>query len=75
MGYAPGSDQSRIFVTSHSEFAGMHAREIQSILRERIILVHGTPIDYKYGWDLESFGRLYDVDKKITVQGEIAMFC
>jgi hypothetical protein len=69
--YLPGSDQSRIFVASHSDFSVMHARDIQSILRDRLILVHGNPIDYSYGWDLESFGRLYDVDKKITVQGEI----
>jgi hypothetical protein len=32
--------------------------------------VHDNPIGYDYGWDLESFGRLYDVDKKINVQGE-----
>lgn len=54
--YAPGSDQSRIFVASHSEFSSLHARDIQRILRERIILVHGNPFDYNYGWDLESFG-------------------
>jgi hypothetical protein len=43
--------------------------DIQKILRERVILVHGNPIDYNYGWDLKSFGRLYDVDKKINVHG------
>ena len=32
--YEPGSDQSRIFVTSHSEFTRLHAREVQGILRE-----------------------------------------
>jgi hypothetical protein len=72
MTYVPESDQSRIFVTSHTEFSGLHARDIQKILRERLILVHGNPSDYRYGWDLESFGRLHDVDKKITVHGE---FC
>jgi hypothetical protein len=69
--YMPGTNQSRIFVASHSEFTGLHAREVQRILRERIILVHGTPSDYNYGWDLESFGRLYDVDRRTTVHGKI----
>jgi hypothetical protein len=53
----------------------MNAREIQSVLRERLILVHGNQFDYKYGWDLESFGQVYDVDKKITVHGKICIFC
>jgi hypothetical protein len=73
MTYAPGSDQSRIFVASHSEFLSLHARDVQSILRERFILVHGNQFDYNYGWNLESFGRLHDVDKKITVHGEIGI--
>jgi hypothetical protein len=72
--YMPGTDQSRIFVASHSEFMNLHAREIQKILRQRIILVHGCPLDYNYGWDLESFGRLYDVNRKTTVHG-IVCFC
>jgi hypothetical protein len=46
-------------------------RDVQRILRDRIILVHGNPLDYSYGWDLGSFGRLYDVDKKIQILGEI----
>jgi hypothetical protein len=71
MVYSPGTDQSRIFVASHSEFLNMNARDVQSILRDRLILVHDHPFDYRYGWDLESFGRLHDVDKKITVHGEI----
>jgi hypothetical protein len=71
LAYTPGSDQSRIFVTSHAEFSSLNARDIQRILRERLILVHGNPFDYSYQWDLESFGRLFDVDKKTTVHGEI----
>lgn len=70
MTYTPGSNQSRIFVSSYSEFLSLHARDIQRILRERIILVHGHVLDYNYGWNLESFGRLHDVDKKVSVQGE-----
>lgn len=66
----PGTEQSRIFVSSHSDFKRLHARDIQRILRNRLILVHGNPSDYEYGWDLESFGRLYDVDRKITAHGE-----
>jgi hypothetical protein len=45
-------------------------REVQKILRQRLILVHGIPFDYSYGWDLKSFGRLHDVDKNVSVQGE-----
>jgi hypothetical protein len=70
--YVPGSEQSRIFVASHSEFSRLGARQIQQILRERLILVHGTPLDYNYGWDLDSFGRLHDVDKKVSVQGGLS---
>ena len=58
-------------MTSHSNFASLHAQDIQRILRERLILVHGVPLEYDYGWDLESFGRLYDVDKKTNVHGMI----
>jgi hypothetical protein len=68
MTYTAG-DQSRIFVASHSEFSSLHSRDIQRILRDRAILVHGTPLDYNYGWDLESFGRLHDVDGKTNVHG------
>lgn len=71
--YKPGSGQSRIFVASHSEFSRLRPRDVQRILRERVILVHGNTFDYDYGWDLESFGRLYDVDQKISVQGEVAI--
>jgi hypothetical protein len=73
MTYAPGTDQSRIFVASHSEFLRLPARDVQSILRERFILVHGNQFDFNYGWDLESFGRLHDVDRKVTVHGEIGV--
>jgi hypothetical protein len=69
--YTPGSNQSKIFVASHSEFSKLHARDIQGILRDRLILVHGNVFDYSYGWDLESFGQLHDVDKKVSVLGEI----
>jgi hypothetical protein len=71
LSYIPGSEQSRIFVSSYSDFSSLNARDIQNVLRERLILVHGVPFDYNYGWDLDSFGRLYDVDKKITVHGEL----
>ena len=74
MTYTPGSDQSRIYVASHSEFSNLHARDIQGILRDRLILVHGNPIEYDYGWDLESFGQVFDVDMKTTVHGGISFF-
>jgi hypothetical protein len=66
-------DQSRIFVSSHSDFSKLHSRDIQRILRDRLILVHGNPLDYSYGWDLESFGRLFDVDAKIQVHGDLGI--
>ena len=70
MVYVPESNQSRIFVSLHSEFSHMHARDIQRILRDRLILVHGNPSNFNYQWDLESFARLYDVDDNTSVQGE-----
>ena len=57
-------------MASHSEFSSLTAGDIQKILRQQIILVHGNPINYNYDWDLESFGQLYDVDKMTTVHGE-----
>jgi hypothetical protein len=71
MEYVPGSEQSRIYVSSHSEFSKLHASDIQGILRQRLILVHGVPIDCEYRWDLESIDRLFDVDKKINVHGRV----
>ena len=73
MDYLPGSNQSRIYVTSHSEFSKLHDRDIQRILRDRLILVHGNPIDYNPKWDLESFGHVYDVDMTTTVQGGMSV--
>jgi hypothetical protein len=73
MTYTPGSAQSRIFVASQSEFTSLDAMDVQRVLRERLILVHGNVFDYNYGWDLQSFARLYDVDKKIGVHGEISV--
>ena len=71
LSYKPGSTQSRIFVCSEPELKAMDDSQIQAILRNRIILSHGHTFDYNYQWDLRSFGRLHDVDRKITVQGEI----
>lgn len=68
--YKRGSEQSSIFVASHSYFASLDARDIQTILRKRLILVHGNPLDYEYGWDLKSFGQVFDVDERVTVHGE-----
>lgn len=64
------SDQSRFFVSPHSEYVTLTSEEILGVLRHRNIIVHGHPVTYDYGWDLNSFGRLYDVDKKTTIQGE-----
>lgn len=67
LSYSPGSDQSRIFVASDKDFLKLQAREVQRILRERVILVHGISFEENYKWDLESFGRLFDVDRNVTV--------
>ena len=67
--YEPGSDQSRIFVASHSEFKSLPRKDIQKILRQRLILVHGHPFDHNYGWDLESFGELHNTNEETTVHG------
>ena len=71
LSYSPGTDQSRIFIASHLECKRLHARDVQKILHEHVILVHGNPLDYSYGWDLDSFGHRYDVDRKTMVYGEI----
>jgi hypothetical protein len=68
--YTPGPNQSQIFVTSHSNYLRLHTREIQNILHERLILVHGNVFDYAYRWNLESFGWLHDVDKTVDVHGK-----
>jgi hypothetical protein len=59
MEYVPGSEQSRIYVSSHLEFSKLHASDIQGILHQRLILVHGVPIDCEYRWDLESIDRIF----------------
>ena len=38
------------------------------------MLVHGNELDYNYGWNLKSFARLYDVDKKISLLGKKSIF-
>jgi hypothetical protein len=48
----------------------LEPEKIQAILRERLMLVHGHPFEYEYGWNLPSLGRLFDVDKKVSVLGK-----
>lgn len=68
--YTPKSDQSRFFVSPHSEYMNLTSHQILGVLSQRHILVHGHPFDHDYGWNLESFARLYDVDRPTTVHGE-----
>jgi hypothetical protein len=68
--YVAGSGQSRIFVSSQSEFSRLETAEVQRILRQRLILVHGHTFEYNYGWDLPSLARLHDVDKMVSVLGK-----
>ena len=72
--YQPGTDQSRIYVSSCTEFSTMDPTAIQKILCHCVILIHGNKFDNNYGWDLKSFGKIYDVDKKVFVQGIIIIF-
>jgi hypothetical protein len=72
--YRPGSEQSAIFVSSSADFLRLEDTAVQDILRHRAMLIHGNQFDYNYGWDLKSFARLYDVDKKISVLGEKSIF-
>jgi hypothetical protein len=67
--YAANSNQSRFFVTPHSEYISLTPETILGVLRKRHIIVHGHPFDHQYGWNLDSFARLYDVDKMTTVHG------
>jgi hypothetical protein len=68
--YTPESNQSRFFVAPHQEYLKLTPQEILGVFRDRHILVHGHPFDHEYGWNLDSFGRLYDVDAITTVHGE-----
>ena len=69
--YIPGSDQSSIFVALYEEYKKLDEMDVQKILHNRVILVHGNPLDYDYGWNIKSLALLYDVDKKMMVHGEI----
>ena len=65
-----GSDQSCFFMSPHSDYVTLTPQEILGVLRHRNIIVHGHPLTYDYGWNLETFGHLYDVDRKTTIQGK-----
>lgn len=71
LAYMPKSNQSRLFVAPHSEYINLTPQQILGVFRERHILIHGHPFDHEYGWNLESFARLYDVDRPTTVHGEM----
>jgi hypothetical protein len=68
--YTANSDQSRFFVAPHSDYINLSPQTILGVLRARHIIVHSHPLDHQYGWNLDSFARLYDVDKITTVHGE-----
>jgi hypothetical protein len=40
------------------------------VLCERHIIAHSHSFDHQYGWNLDSFAHLYDVNKLTTVYGE-----
>ena len=68
--YAAKSDQSCFFVAPHLEYINLTPQTILGVLRKRHIIVHGHPFDHPYGWNLDSFAHLYDIDKITTVHGE-----
>jgi hypothetical protein len=59
--YTAKSDQSHFFVAPHSEYIN---------LSPQTILVHSHPFDHQYGWNLDSFACLYNIDKLTMVHGE-----
>lgn len=68
--YEPDSHQSRFFTAPHSEYVKLSSDTIQGVFRQRHILIHGNTFNYEYGWNLESFGRLYDVEMRTSIQGK-----
>lgn len=68
--YLPKSEQSRFFVSPHLEYIKLTPQQVLGVLRERHLIIHGHPFDHQYGWNLESFAHLYDVDRSTTVHGE-----
>jgi hypothetical protein len=67
--YTAKSDQSHFFVALHSKYINLSPQTILGVLCERHI-VHSHLFDHQYGWNLDSFGCLYDIDKLTTVHGE-----
>ena len=68
--YAAKSDQSRFFIAPHLKYINLTPQTILGVLCERHIIIHGHPFDHPYGWNLDSFACLYDVDKIMMVHGE-----
>lgn len=68
--YNTDSSPSRICVFPYVEYIQHKPAMIQRILRDRHILVHGVPLEHEYGWDIETLGTVWDVDKPTTVQGK-----
>lgn len=73
LAYTAHSNQSRFFVSPHSEYKELSPQQILGVLRDRHIIVHGHPFEHTYGWNLATFARLYDVDRTTTVHGEIKL--
>ena len=70
LSYTPNSGQSRFFFCPHLEYEHLTAQEIQGVLHNRHILVPGHPMSSNHGWNLLTFGRLFDVDRPTTVHSE-----
>ena len=68
--YVADSDQSCFFVAPHSEYINLTPQTVLGVLRKRHIIVHSHPFDHQYGWNLNSFACLHDIDKITMVHGE-----
>ena len=58
-----------LFVALHLEYINLTPQTTLGVLCKGHIIVHSHLFDHQYGWNLDSFAHLYDIDKKL-VHGE-----
>lgn len=68
---APLSDPmtSSIFRVSHEKFITLSGQAIQTIFRDRHILVYDVPHGQQWGWDEPSMEELCPIHLKVQLQG------
>ena len=67
--YADHSDQFHFFAL-HSEYINWTPQTVPGVLPKRHIIVHSHPFDHQYGWNLDGFAHLYNINKIMTVYSE-----